>query len=77
MTMISPEDYAQDIKNLSYEELVVARNNLITALHQFELEYNPNEIGERDNYTDVIYQMDNLYLVEVTKLLNGKYNKMV
>ena len=77
MTMISPEQYADDIKDLSYEKLVGERHELIEALHRFENNYTSDYKPDIDNYSDVIYQMQNKYLVEVTKLLNEKYNEIV
>ena len=77
MTMISPESYADDIKDLPYEKLVDKRNELIEELHQIEKSGTSNDKMHDEDYTDVIYQMTNHYLVEVTKLLNEKYNQIV
>jgi len=77
MTMISPEQYADDIKDLSYEKLVSERNELIEALHRFENQYTPDAKPDVCDYSDVVYQMQNQYLVEITELLNEKYNKIV
>jgi len=77
MTMISPESYADDIKDLPYEKLVDKRNELIEELHQIEKSGTSYDKMHDEGYTDVIYQMTNHYLVEVTKLLNEKYNQIV
>jgi uncharacterized protein with HEPN domain len=77
MTMMSPESYADDIKDLPYEKLVDIRNELIEELHKIEKSGTAYYKIHDEGYTDVIYQMTNHYLVEVTKLLNEKYNQIV
>ena len=72
--MMSPDAYAENIKDLTYGELVNERNRLIRSLQKFE----NNDITDKEKLIDpspeVVYQCNNWYLIEVTKLLNDTYN---
>ena len=73
--MISPDLYVDSIKNLSYEELVNKRNHLILSLHRFEQDVITEEEKFVHPSPEVVYQCENLYLIEVTKLLNDAFNQ--
>ena len=73
--MVNPQSYANKLKDLSYEELITRRNQLIDDLHKFET----GNITDRERMKrpspEVVYQHKNLYLIKVTKLLSEKFNK--
>lgn len=77
MTMISPKQYSDNIKDLPYSKLIDERNILVEKLHKFEDKYVIGVIADNNSYDNVTYQMTNHYLVEVTKLLNEKFNQIV
>ncbi len=77
--MISPDRYAEQLKDASYLELIAERDELISSIRNFE---NNEKAGIRnlDEWNvcptpDVRYQMYLDYLVEICSLMQGKYNQ--
>ena len=68
--MINAKSYAENIKNLSLEELVKERNRLVAELQGFEVGKPPSGYSEPP---DAVYQCNNLYLAEATILVNKKF----
>jgi len=75
--MISPESYADTVKDRSYEELVRIRDRLIREIRRFEKKRTTEDWNIVCPSPDVVYQMNNDYLIEITRLLNEKFNLMV
>jgi len=73
--MISPGSYAHSIRDLPYEELVIERNRIIQDLHRFESDDLTDAERTRHPSPEAVYQCNNLYLIEVTKLLNDIFNE--
>jgi len=73
--MISPRSYANNIRNLPYEELVNERNRISQVLNKFENDELTDAERARNPSPEVVYQCNNLYLIEVTKLLNDRFNE--
>jgi len=73
--MIDPDSYVDNIKDLSYPELVRERNRLLQKLHDFEDDKVTKDERKRNPSPEVVYQCNNLYLIEATKLLNDKFNE--
>ena len=75
--MMSPQSFKEEIKELSYEELVIERNKLIEALHKYE----KGEITDFEKNIhpapEVVYQCNNEYLIEITRLLNKIFNQNI
>ena len=75
--MISPEYYAEQYKDSSYEELLRIRDELIKNIRAFEK-------GKIDKSAymilpspSTIYQMNLQYLAEMCKLIHEKYNRKI
>jgi len=73
--MIGPGSYANSIKDLSYEKLVNERNRILQVLQKFENDDLTDAERTRCPSPEVVYQCNNLYLIEVTKLLNDIFNE--
>ena len=73
--MISPEMFADEYKENSYEELIKVRDNLIQDIRRFE----KGNITEEEMMTkpsqDTRYQCNLEYLAEICKLIQEKYNQ--
>ena len=71
--MFSPETFINMIEDKSYENLVKERDKLIREIHEFETGTNADPLIMMKPSPDVIYQCNNLYLIEITKLLNETF----
>ncbi|XMB85487.1 hypothetical protein RJG79_08655 [Mycoplasmatota bacterium WC44] len=77
--MISPEDYRSNIENKNIRELIRERNSILNFIKKYENE-EVHMRGERNLFDIVLehpsvqvrYHMNNLYLIEVTKLILEK-----
>jgi len=79
--MISPDSYKRDNESKSIEELVLQRGRLYSEIADYEKKHIINK--EPFEYDEVakpsakdIYNMDNLYLKEITDLIIEKNNKV-
>lgn len=75
--MICPESFIEDYREYSYAELIEVRNKLVIELIEYE---NSLKSGWFDNERvepgpDVIYQMNQEYLIEVIRLMQEKYDE--
>ncbi len=77
--MISPDRYAEQLKDASYLELIAERDELINSIRRFE---NNEKAGIRDpeewhvSPTPVVrYQMYLNYLAEICRMMQEKYNQ--
>lgn len=78
--MIAPEFYIEELKAASYEELIAKRRELINMLYDFEQEYSEGLSDQAmiiSPSPEVMYQMHNKYLIEITNLIHKKFNKIV
>lgn len=73
--MVSPMGYLEGVKELSYEELIKEKNQLIRQINRFE----KGKIKQEEHMIcpspDVIYQMNLEYLAELCKYMKERYNK--
>ncbi len=72
--MISPEYFAKIHSDESYVELILLREEIINEIHEFEA-------GEKSECEimpgpDVRYKCNLLYLSELCKLIESKYNSV-
>lgn len=68
MTMISPEMFAEEYENMSYEELLPVRDDLIEDIRSLE------KSGENNNYPgNTQYQVELGYLGKLCELIAEKY----
>ena len=65
--MISPGLYIESVKNLTYEELIKERQNLLDEIIEME------QMGLY-HLPEVRYQMFLLYLSELCRYMEDKYN---
>lgn len=75
--MISPETFAEELKNKSYEELLKIRGELIAEILYFEEhieEQMQNEIIISPS-PDISYKMNLEYLGEICRLISEKFNE--
>lgn len=74
--MISPDFYRSEIIDYELDELVKERNKLIKEINRFE----KNKITEEERMISpsplTVYQCNNEYLIEVTKLINERILEM-
>lgn len=74
--MINPEEYRKSIEELELDDLVKERHLLYREIRRFET----NKITEEEKMTRpsplTIYEYNNEYLVEVTKLIHSKVNEL-
>ncbi len=69
MTMISPEMFIEEYENMSYEELLPARDELIEDIRGLE------KSGDNDNYPgNTKYQVELEYLGKLCELIAEKFN---
>lgn len=71
--LVDKEWYSESLKDASYEELIHERNVLIKELHIFENNRETISLFNVDPSPDVVYQCNNEYLIEVSKLINAKF----
>ena len=73
--MISPEGFGALHQEDSYHELITLRDSLISDIRAFE----KNKIDKSEYFIkpspDVIYQCNLLYLSEICKLIETKFNE--
>lgn len=72
--MISPEYYRKTIENCSLAELKTIRDELLVEIKKYECNEIPLEEYCTAPSPDVIYQCNNMYLIEVISLINEKFN---
>ena len=73
--MISPEAYIDELKNITYKELIKEKDKLLKEISDFE---NNKIVDEEYNINpspDVIYQCNLLYLSKLCELIADKFNK--
>lgn len=75
--MISPEYYRSTIENHSLEELIKERDELLEEIRRFEQKRISYEEYCRAPSPDVIYQCNNMYLIEIIDLINQKFNAKI
>ncbi|MDD4624382.1 MAG: hypothetical protein PHX40_03325 [Bacilli bacterium] len=77
--------HIQDFDNKPIEDIIKERNSVLKKIYHFENKYILNTL-KPDNIFDikcvdpspeVLYQCDNEYLVQLTELLNKKFNEKV
>lgn len=72
--MISPQNYVDDMKEKCYEDLIKEKYKLIKERHRFE----NNKIADNEfcinPSPEVVYQCNLLYLSELCKLVQEKFN---
>ena len=77
MSMISPETFAEEHADKTYEELIEVRNELIRDIKQFEK--NPSNEGTDFIMIcpgpDVVYQMNYEYLSKICLLIVQKFQE--
>lgn len=77
--MISPEMYAEQFKEASYQEMIKERDNLIRYIRKYEkLEKAGDRSGEDwmiHPQPDVRYQMYMDYLAALLLIMRNKYNE--
>ena len=76
MSMISPEIFAEEHADKTYEELIEVRNNLINDIKQFE----ETPRNEESGFIicpgpDVVYQMNHEYLSKICLLIVQKFQE--
>jgi len=80
--MMRPECYASEFKDVNYNELVLERNKLLDYISRYERDTlsNSKEITESEWMTkpgpNTVYKVYNLYLIEVTKLIYQRSNRV-
>ena len=72
--MISPESYLEEIKNKSYNELLIERSELLNEILDFEKNANLDKSVGMFPAPETIYQMNLLYLGKLCELLSKKYS---
>lgn len=72
--MISPKSYAEEyLKGKSLDELVQERNELLEYIYDYEENFLFKSDDELDKLDlDIKYYYNNLYLIEVSKLIIEK-----
>lgn len=79
--MISPEMYRDDWKEATYREMMEERDRLVHFLKDYEEQETTGnglpEIWDKCPTPDVEYQMSLLYLSELCRLMQEKYNQDV
>ena len=77
--MISPESFAEEHKNDTFEQLIKEREALIDEIRDLEDILLGGKPLAEENMTmpgpDVIYQMDLEYLAALCTFMSEKYNK--
>ena len=75
--MISPEGYINRIKDKSYSELLVERDELLAEIREFENNKEEPSLPEFQILPspETRYQMNLLYLSELCKLIEEKYSE--
>lgn len=75
--MIDPESYKNEIENKNLRELVLIRNELLEDIKKYEENhiindkpYSSDEIVKPS--PELVYEMNNKYLLEITKLIISK-----
>ncbi len=78
--LVSPESYKKEHENETLEQLVLSRTKLFNAIVEYEKKHIID--NEPFNYDEIakpsakdIYNMDNLYLKEITDLIINKTSK--
>jgi len=72
--ILSPGNYAARLENYSLEELIAERNRLICALQVYECRDPSDQVFCICPSPDVVYKVSNMYLLEVTRLINERFN---
>ena len=76
--MISPEGFAEEVKDLSYPEMIRERDKLIRFLQDFEKKEMAGDRSDpewnRSPSATVRYQMYFEYLAALCRLMHDKYN---
>ena len=67
--MISPEQFAEMHKDKYQTELIEIREDLIKQIHTFENEEQEDTDWNTNPSPAVIYEMNHLYLAEISKLI--------
>ncbi len=71
MTMISPEMFIEEYENMSYEELLSVRDELIEGIRSLE------KSGDNENYPEnTRYQVELEYLGKLCELIAEKFRDM-
>ena len=74
MSMISPETYAEQYKDMSYEELLPVRDELIQDIWKFEK--SEDKGGDYLPSPKTIYQVYLEYLGKLCELITDKYRDL-
>ena len=72
--ILSPGNYAARLENYLLEELIAERNRLICALQVYECRDPSDQVFCICPSPDVVYKVSNMYLLEVTRLINERLN---
>jgi hypothetical protein len=86
--MLSPQVFAIQINNLSLEDLIKERNRLIEDIRIYEKEYLNTNNSELDEISlslkydmqpsaDTNYYFNNMYLLEVNKLIVDRLERKI
>lgn len=73
--MISPEAYIDELKNITYKELIKEKDKLLKEISDFENNKIADEEYNINPSPDVIYQCNLLYLSKLCELIADKFNK--
>lgn len=73
--MINPQSFVDELMDKSYEELIKEKDKLINKIKRFENKKVTENEYDINPSPDVIYQCNLLYLSELSKLINDKFNK--
>ena len=72
--MISPESYISELKNISYAELLVIRDELITEIRSFEEKREEvHEASLKNPSQAAVYQCNLEYLTKLCELISKRY----
>ena len=74
MSMISPEAFVDEYRDMPYEELLPVRDELIEDIKDFEV-HGGGDTGMHPS-PDVIYQVNLEYLGKLCALIADKYRDM-
>ncbi|MCI6360593.1 MAG: hypothetical protein MR773_01870 [Eubacterium coprostanoligenes] len=72
--MISPEQFAEMHKGKWQGELVKIREDLINQIHAFENDEYKESEWNVDPSPAVVYEMNHLYLAEISKLIFDSFD---
>ena len=70
--MISPKDFREQYEDATLDEIIKARDNLISNIRRYEEGNLSFDELSREPGPDTVYMMNNLYLAELCHLIYEK-----